>query len=147
MSDRDQMVLVPAGMTIDDIKRQRILEASIEAATRPLDVAPQEGGVYIVDGVKVNANGEPIKEKPALEEFRAPSLATPPPPPFDEGEFAEKSMAELREMAEERDIKPGTSRASAIAAIRAYDDLKAQEKNQDPLLTRTQDTPPAGDED
>lgn len=113
MTDQTPMVIVDA----NQLRRERMGQNILEAFENP-ENETVPGGKFLVDGVLVDSNGDPVKGASPREE-------APKDPPFDEGVYAGKSFNELKEMAEARDVKfSGNSRKAAIQALQEADEAK-----------------------
>ena len=111
MSDAQNVGAVP----YEIYRAQRANEARIEAASLQMDVAPP-GGIYREGDRWVDANGKTV-EGPQPTEPAAPKDDAPE----DEGAYKGKSAAEMKALAEQRGLDPGTTRKSALAALLAAD--------------------------
>lgn len=105
MSDAQAIGAVP----YEVYRAQRANEARMEAVALKMDEAPP-GGRYREGDRWVDANGMPLKSEERVEAVAE-----------DEGPYAGKSYTELKEMAEERGIDPGRSRAEALTALQGAD--------------------------
>ena len=126
MTDPTPMVIVDANQRRRERMGQNILEAfeNPENETVP-------GGKFLVDGVLVDSNGNPVKEAPKA----APAVET-----LDEGEYEGKSFAELKELADSRDVKfSGNSRKAAIQALQADDEANPRTGDETPVNTGGQE--------
>lgn len=111
MSDAQNVGAVP----YEAYRAQRANEARIEAAALQMDVAPP-GGLYREGDRWVDANGNTV-EAPKDAESASPKDNTAE----DEGPYKGKSAAEMKELAEQRGLDPGTTRKTALAALLAAD--------------------------
>lgn len=62
-SKKNQNAAPAQDATVQQDPAQVNAQLEQQAAEKKLDEAPASGAVYIVDGRKVNANGEPVKDK------------------------------------------------------------------------------------
>ncbi len=109
MSDTQNVPI--AAIPYEIYRAQDAMKAYAEAAELKMDVAP-EGGVYINElGVKVDANGQPIKEKPVQSMNVEPAG----------GDYAAMTMAELRGLAEARriNVPADAKKVDLIVALEA----------------------------
>jgi len=61
MAEKAAMVPAAALVSTTTVDQSRLGEAGAISADAAAMLETEDGGVYVVDGKKVNANGEPVK--------------------------------------------------------------------------------------